>query len=471
MNAVLRVRTGRERTPVRIPWAEAHVEDFRARLLIVLSWVAMVLPQVVQSFTAPQHRLSVEVDGPGLTRIASLSRLALTLVLGVVALWLLVASARRARHLRILPLIAMLAPWVYMVIRDWYITGHPSQAALLVPLVAIALWTLQPRLRCLSTLGYLTALAAGLSIAMAMVDPPSAIFRSIGGDVVSADKEVLPWGLLIGFLTQPNSLGKFLVLGLPAVFLIPRAKWRVAGIALTVFAIVWSASRTSLYAAAAACTIAIVLAVVTSPRARKALGGLAIVLSMGVVCALPLLPTEPTAFTNRSFIWQASLPYWQLDPWFGQGSSWYRDIAQTSGAIAGSAFQGHNQLVQSLVTGGLCYVIVSGLLLWLGAAYSVRQAASGSAFGVVFYVALAGTFALEVSFPTVDNTLMIPAVLVPLGIVLFSRDNHDRPGGRSTGSRMASGVEPARSIPGVPDAPRSIQRESRGDRTGGEIRV
>jgi len=310
-----------------------------------------------------------------------------------------------------------------MVVRDWYVSGRPSTAAFLVPLVAIALWMLEPSVRCLSSLGYLTILAALLSIAIAAVDPSSAIYRTSAGDVVAEDKAILPWGLLTGFLTQPNTLGKFLVLGLPAVFLIPRRKLRASGMALCLFAIVWSASRTSLYAAAAACALAMVLTVVVSPLARKSIGALAIVLAMGAGCILPFLHTSPTAFTNRSFIWQASLPYWHLDPWFGQGSDWYARIAKTSAAIAGAAFHGHNQLVQLLVTGGLCYGIVVGILLTAVTVSAVRQMNSISIFGAVYLVVLAGVFALEVAFPTVDNTLMIPLVFVPLCAILFARDN------------------------------------------------
>lgn len=422
--------------------------DVSARLLIILAWAVVVVPQVIESITTPQHEESVEVVGPALTRLASLARLTLTLALVGTALWIIIAAVRRTPRPDLLPLVVLLAPWVFMVVRDWYVSGRPAMAAFLTPVLVVALWTLQPRISCLSSLGYLTALGAALSIVMAIVDPPSAIFRSAQGEIVATDKQVLPWGMLKGFLTQPNSLGKFLILGLPAALLIPRPKHRVAAVSLCVFAVVWSASRTSLDTAAAIAVTALVLSLLPSRQSKRRLGVLAVLASMGTVCLLPFLPTSPTAFTNRSFIWQASLPYWRSNPWFGQGSDWYERIAQTSATIAGAAFYAHNQLVQFLVTGGLCYTLIVGSLLCLAVARACRQVSRGSNFGILYLVTLAGTFTLEVSFPTVDSTTSLPIVLAPLAVIIFSRDNHARRDpdvqtGKTPHSRTVLSLSPA----------------------------
>lgn len=428
------------------------VNDVRAQVLLCLAWAVVVVPQVIESLTTPQFEQSIEVAATPLTPVASLARLALTLALVGTAAWTTITAVRlERRRLELLPLVVFLAPWVVMVTRDWYVTGRPGVVAFLTPVLVLALWALQPRMSCLSALGYLTAVGAAVSIGMAVLDPSSAIFRSSQGDIVATEKEILPFGMLKGFLTQPNSLGKFLILGLPATLLIPRRGHRAAAVSLCVFAVVWSASRTSLEAAGAMTLTALVLGAVRSRRSKRSLGALAVLGAMTVVCVLPFLPTSPTAFTNRSFIWQASLPYWRADPWFGQGSDWYERIAQTSSAIAGAAFYAHNQLVQLLVTGGLTLTVAVGLLLWLTTARACREiSSSGSIFGILFLVTLAGTFTLEVSFPSVNSTASLPIVLVPLAVIAFSRDDRDR---LDPGARKAD--EPRRRPTAVPPAPMS----------------
>jgi O-antigen ligase len=394
----------------------------QTKLLVLIGWSAIVLPQVVQSLTAPKRRASVEAAAAGLTHLASLARLGLTLALICFAGWVVISSARSMLKLRLLPLIVLLAPWVYLVIRDWYVTGRPAKEALLVPLVILALWALQPRMAWLSTLGYLTVAAALVSIVMGLVDPSSAIYHSAQDDIVNVDKQILPGGMLIGFLTQPNSLAKFIVLGLPAVFLIQRVGIRAIGLGVCAFALVWTASRTSMFAGLVACVMYGVLALVKSKASRRVLSALGIAISMAVAAIIPFVVSSPTAFTNRGLIWQGSLPYWHAAPWFGQGADFYGELGRTSAAIAGAAFHAHNQVVQFLVTGGIFYVVVAGAMLWFVAVYAVRQIGVGSMFGVVYMVTLAGTFAMEIPFPTVDNTTMIPVALIPLGLIAFSRD-------------------------------------------------
>jgi O-antigen ligase len=394
----------------------------QTKILIILGWSAIVLPQIVQSFTVPKRRASVETAAAGLSHLAGLTRTTITLTLICFAAWLILSSVKSMLRLRMLPMCALLAPWAYIVIRDWYVTGPPTREAMLVPLVLLAMWVLRPRLAWLSTLGYLTAIAALISIAMAVIDPSIAIYHSAQDDVVSVDKQILPGGLLIGFLTQPNSLAKFIALGLPAVFLIRRISVRIIALGSCTYAFLWTASRTSMYAAVTTCAMLGIFAVIKRKRNRQIVGGLAVLTSMAVVCLVPFSTSDPTAFTNRGLIWQASLPYWRANPWFGQGAYFYSEIGKTSASIAGAAFHAHNQFVQFLVTGGICYALIAGIMLGVVALLALRQLGMDSVFGVIFLVTLAGVFAMEIPFPTVDNSTMIPVVLMPLGAIAFSRD-------------------------------------------------
>jgi O-antigen ligase len=261
-------------------------------------------------------------------------------------------------------------------------------------------------------------------MAMAVVDPPSALFRSDQGALIVEDKQIIPSGMLAGFLTQPNNLGQFIVLGLPALFLIRRRWLRLAYFLIGAFTIVWTASRTSLYALAMMCLAAALLWSTRGRGARRTLSIGMITIPFAAVCALPLVTTDPSSYSERGFIWQASLPFWYSNPWFGQGANWYRDLATTSGSIASSAFQGHNQLVQLLVTGGLLYAIFTGAMILLASSAAVRLAESGVNYGVVYLVALAGTCLLEVSLVTVDNSSMFPVVVIPLAVILFGHASY-----------------------------------------------
>lgn len=408
--------------------------EHRVDLLLVLVGADVVLPRVIQSLTTPKFRRSAGIDYGGYTAAAAMAQDVLRIAIVAICAVLIIDSIRTRRPLRIRPFVVFLAPWTYMVVRDLWVHAHPSIDALLLPVVVFALWAARPALSCLRTLAHLTIGAAVISMAMAVVDPPSALFRSDQGALIVEEKQIIPSGMLAGFLTQPNNLGQFIVLGMPALFLL-RSRWlRLVYFLIGAFTIVWTASRTSLYALTMMCLAAALLWLTRGHGARRNLSTVMIAIPFAAVCALPLVTTDPSAYSERGFIWQASLPAWYSSPWFGQGANWYRDLATTSGSIASSAFQGHNQVVQLLVTGGLLYAILTGAMILMASSRAVRLAGRGVNYGVIYLVALAGTCLLEVSLVTVDNSSMFPVVVVPLTVILFSRPTHARRWG-ADGSR------------------------------------
>jgi O-antigen ligase len=406
----------------------------RTSVLFTLLWAWVVLPRVVQSIIVPKHRRSVGIDYGGYTAAAALTQnLLRALVFGLCAM-LIAGAIGDQRRRPIVPLIVVLAPWTLIAIRGLYAGHAPSVDALLYPVVTIAVWTLAPRITALRTLAHLTALAALISIVMAVVSPPSALFRLADGTVIATDKQIIPAGMLTGFLTQPNNLGQFLVLGLPAVVLLRSRKLRAAYVALGIFTVVWTASRSSMYAIAIT-GVAALAVVAARGMARRLFAATMIAVAFALVCVVPFVTRSPSAFSGRGLIWENSLPAWQQRPWLGQGSDWYRDIAATSSSIMATAFHGHNQLVQLLVTGGVGFAALIGVLLATAARAALRQLGSGSAFGVLYLIALAGTCLLEVSLALVDNMALLPVVLIPLAVVSFADTDSDAGSGPAQASR------------------------------------
>jgi O-antigen ligase len=128
--------------------------------------------------------------------------------------------------------------------------------------------------------------------------------------------------------------------------------------------------------------------------------------------------TNPYKFTNRGLIWAASLDWWQRSPFTGLGSTWYARVGSTSDRLAGSVFNGHNQLVHLLVTGGILLAVLVALQVVVAAVRSGEIAASGSLAAVGYLGTLAGACVLEKAFAIVDNAPMMTVTVVPLTVLI-----------------------------------------------------
>jgi len=398
-----------------------------ATVLVVAVWAWVVVPRTVQSITAPKYRAAVgtaEIEYSGITKLVVLG---LTVVVVLLCLVIVIGSLTDLPRGGFGGVLLMVAPWVYLVVRDLYIGQHPALPSIAYPVVVAAVWVLRMRVRQLAVLGLLVGVTAAISVAIAVVLPNGGLYRSEIGSFITEDKQILPWGTLVGVFSQGNNLGQFMVLGLPLILLI-RAKGLRAGLLLvTSLTIVWSASRSSLLAVGLVAVVALVLSTVR-PINRAVVGVVACAASFVVVCVLPLITIDPTAFTNRGLIWLASLDWWRAKPWWGNGSNWYADVGRTSARLAGSAFHGHNQLVHLLVTGGLVLAVLVALQLWATAVRAARLATEHQSFGITYLVALAGTCLLEKSLVYVDNTTFFPVVVLPLAVLLVGdREAGPRP--------------------------------------------
>lgn len=397
-----------------------------ARLLVVLAWVAVVLPRVVQSLDVDKRRATLENPLPS-SAAARLAELACEGALLLACLVVVLSRLGRLPTVGGSGLVLLLAPWVYTVLRSLYLGQLPVQPSqLLYPAVVVALWAAQPRLEQLAVLGWLHALTVGISLALGVLLPDKGVYQAIEGGLVDPDKALLAVGILIGPLTDGNNLGQVLVLGLPMVaFLQPRRlRWAVG--ALTVLALVWTSSRSALVAAAVSGAVWLVLRRGT-PLGRQLLSGALLVLLAAGVALLPLVTTHPEAFTNRGTIWRTSLSAWADAPLFGLGSDWYATSAQFDDGLGGFAFHGHNQLVHVLVTGGSVALLLVALLTAALICSATRWAASGVVVPAVYTAALLVTCLLEVSYGVVDRGFLLAVVVVPLAVIVMSRPSPDEP--------------------------------------------
>jgi capsular polysaccharide biosynthesis protein len=376
---------------------------------------------VLQGLTAQKFRFDVRsaesVKYPVIANVANRG-LALLLCAWCVVAVLRHAQALPATHRR--ALVILLAPWIYLAFRDLYLGVHPNTHSMLYPLVILAAWALRPPLEKLAVLGYLTGATAIISILMGVLQPDTGIFRAVTGSVITPEKQILPWGILVGPLTSGNNLGQVLVLGLPAIAFI-RSAWVRAGLgAVTTAAVVWSASRSSLAAIVLGMVVALVLSALT-PALRRAAAVTGLTGMAAFVVILPLITHSDKEFSNRSGIWHASLQAWSENPIFGQGSRFYRTVAGYAGPLGGTAFHGHNQFVHTLTVGGLVYLFLAGVLVALLIGAAARWAQIGVRYPAVFLAMFFVSCTLEVSFGFVDRDFLLASTVIPVAFIAFGR--------------------------------------------------
>ena len=387
-------------------------------ILIWLTWGAIVVPRLAQSLTSPKHRTTVRSEGEGYSAVAALADVGMRYALFGYCL-VVIVTVLLNRGYRFTPTIFLfLGPWLVLVLRGLYLGAVPHTNAFLYPMLGVAIWVLRPRLEHLRHLGYATGVTAVLALGLGIALPAAGIYRAIGGELISPDKQILPWGILVGPFTSGNNLAQFLVLGLPTVFLIARQRTRFTLIVAVALAILWTSSRSSLIALVVALVVAGLLSVRTDLlRSALAAGSMTV---LGIVAVgLPLVTTDPLAFTNRGYIWDVSLRQWELDPWFGHGSGWYGMIARYQTELGSTAFHAHNEAVQALVTGGLVMAGALAALVLFLVARSTLDAARSITMPALFVSVLLVTCWFEVSLAIVDRVLLLPVTALPMAFIVF----------------------------------------------------
>lgn len=398
----------------------------RAGVLFLLVGAWAVVPKVLQTLTAAKYRVRVDQDAPPPTAATLLATDVLTLALLGFCVLVVLDALRRNPRRDLLGLVLLLAPWAWVEVRGYTLGGRPSVSDLVYPAVVVAVWLVRPGLRHLRLLGYVAGAVAVVSVVIAVLVPDAGVFRSSDGSVIDQDKEILPFGVLVGIFTHGNTLGQFLLMGLPLVALVPRRGTRAVLLAVSAFALVWSAARSTI---AGAFAIAVVVAVLSLlPHGRRSTPyRLATWGAFALVAVLPFVTSDPDAFTRRGAIWANSLGYWRQHPWVGNGADFYTTIARTTADLGGTVYHGHNEMVQLLVTGGVVLAVLVGLLL-LATIHRATDERTGGTLGLAILLALAGASLLEVSLQFDDGSVFDPVLLLPLATLLVGEPlGSDRP--------------------------------------------
>jgi hypothetical protein len=409
---------------------DAPVKDVRRhRLAVALVWLVVawtVLPRTLQSLTAPKMRGEVGVQEGSTSAVAALSTTLLTLVLLGFCCLVVLDNLSSREPAPVLRLAAVLAPWGYLLLRDLFVGSTPRMGSLVYGAVAVALWRLRPDRRLLVTLGYAVGATAALSVAMGVLTPNAGVFRTDIGSMVTDDKAILPWGLLVGYYSHSNTLGQSLALGLPLVLLIPRRVVRAVLVAVMLFALVWSASRTSWVAVVAAgggAGLTLVL-----PRALRKVAAAAMMTGAVLVASLvPWLTNDPTAFSSRGIVWITTREAFGFTPWFGRGSNWFEVIGSTSARLGTAVSSAHSQVLHMLVTGGVVLVLLTVPMVLLAVAGALRQLDRGSVWGVAYVLTLAGCGVTEVILRFGSVIPSFPVLVIPLAALIFARDTAPSP--------------------------------------------
>jgi O-antigen ligase len=411
--------------PVEVPGARPTVAPRRRRpfqaihLLILVAWAGVVVPRLLNSLLVEKHRVSVGEEQAS-APIAALAQRGLNFLLLGLCVAIFLRNIRNLPTERRLSLVVLIAPWVYLVSRDLYVVGHPKIIVALYPMLVLAVWSLRPTLDQLALAGWLTGLFVMLNLGLAVVLPAKGLFSSSAGELIAPEKQILPWGVLVGIFTQGNVLGVFLVLALPSIALMRSTIRRMGIFGLVAFALVWTSSRSSLAALVVMVAVFIGLALLRA-SGRGVYAAVTLIVFAAFVPLLPLTTTTNDAFTNRGYIWRTSLANWDADPWFGLGSRWYNQIGQFVNALPGTAYHGHNLFVHALVTGGIIYVALLTLMMlcviYYASVWAIRGASFPAAFTVVFLI----SSTLEVPFGVVDNATLYAVTVLPMAVIVFSK--------------------------------------------------
>jgi hypothetical protein len=407
--------------------------DTVASLLVVLLWCRAVGSLTVLSLTADKTFVAVGQEEVT-SKAASLVSQGFFALAAALCVLVVVFRVNDTTRVGLWRLAAVLAPWLWLVVRDAYSAVVTPDSVLYV-LVVLALAALRPSPRVLRTVAVLVIVTAVVAMLLGLLLPSAGILRDAGGDARVSDKETIPGlGLLEGMFTSENNLAQYLALGASSVLVLPRWWLRATGLLLVGVAVYWSSSRGAMIALGVSLAVAVLVWVLregVSAAVACLTARIAIVAAVATMVVLPLLGWDDDAFTKRGDIWNGSLAEWvRRAPWFGFGSNWYQRIAGTETTpFHGGAYTGHNQVVHLLATGGLVLAVLAVASLLAQGAVVSRPSHPAFVAATSLVVAVAVSGFLEVPLGFVDRSMFWTVGLVPLTIVFFARGRRRRRGG------------------------------------------
>jgi hypothetical protein len=401
--------------------------DAAAVLLIVILWSRAIGSRIALSLTADKVFVPVGQDPiwPPAASIVSRGSYLLAIAICVGIILFRINDITRPGLWRIA---VLLVPWLCILIRDLY-SGGPTSDSVLYVLLVLALAALRPHPRVLIVLGALVALTAIVAVAFGFLMPDAGRVHDADGTLRSRpDKALFPaLGLLQGMFTAENVLGLYLSVGVAAVAMLPRPWQRFSGLAIVVFAIGWSSSRSAMITTAAVLAVGVAVWAVTEfgwHRAASAIARLATFGAVVAMCVLPLMRWDDEAFTGRGVIWNGALAEWWSRGFFaGLGSDWFNTIALSdTSPLASGAFQGHNQLVQFLTMGGFIFAVLGVGSLLVQAIAITEPSSRYLAIAAMLVTGIAAGGVLEVPLGYVDAAASVywTVTIVPLTVLFLA---------------------------------------------------
>lgn len=385
-----------------------------ASVLLLLLWLACVSGPVAQTLTM-SRRVAVEgVKTPIAQAVVDAWNVAFYLpavIAGIVLIFRFVFVRND-----LAPLVVLVLPWIWIVVNEYTRGGRISPQILLPIGVAVTFWAIQVRVVDLKLYALLTAVLAAVSMVLTW-SAPTLMYMPQGFDAAS-DKSLTGLPLLAGFFSHPNSNGLFLLLALPLTHLFSRWYLRLTTAAVILTAIVWSSSRTALFGAAV-WLVVMLLAVLLRTSLRRALS----VVLVGLVAAIivvPLITTDPEAYTARGAIWQFNLAQLHgTTQWLvGLGHTWYTDnYDMLRDALSTAAGHGHNVFVTYAVTGGLILVALIVVVLLNAARIAARLPRREHVAAMAFLCVLAAASITESAWRTEAPDTLFASMIVPLFVI------------------------------------------------------
>ena len=192
------------------------------------------------------------------------------------------------------------------------------------------------------------------------------------------------------------------------------------------FAVLWSSSRSSMFALASMLVIGTLVWAVGefgSRRAASVTARIATVAAIVTMCALPLMGWGDDAFTDRGFIWNRALEQWSSRALlFGFGHDWFQHVAESdTSPLSAGAYQGHNQFVQFLVTGGIVFGFVAVVSILLQACAITTPTSRYPTIAAMLVTGICATGFLEVPLGFVDRSTFWTVTIVPITVLFFAR--------------------------------------------------
>jgi hypothetical protein len=359
-------------------------DDRDAKVLTTLAFAGSTMPGALDYLVQSHHNLLAS-DAAVRSPLASNAALAINVLLVAFALYVLISRRMNlVDHVSDMILVLTIFGWSLLGLwRENEVTGRAIIDYITVGLVILAVWCLQPSRMLYRHIGRLVAVLIIYSIIFGLTDPGGAFYTSLQGAIGESTKAFIGNNQLASVFGHSNTLGIAVALGIPFLMQLKTRPSRVVLLAAAGWVILWSASRTAIFAAGLA--LVVVMIVSRMPRlVALALAWAVALTTLTVVFALPLHTTDPDAFTRRGAIWIGSLSEAHQNLALGQGPNWYYDIAQFDNQLGAQASSGHNWFVSTLVVGGAVGMVL-GIALLLRLLTAITRGSEGFRTGATAY--------------------------------------------------------------------------------------